>query len=214
MESDQVAVEHRPSASQIKNFRPQKQEKQQKSAADCVASLREFCEKPPPQVTIHEEGLQCSAEAVRIMFSFDLALEWLQTQDLPCFLMDFTWKTNRPGLVLGAIGPVGLKAWADGKPHMRFCPIVFMLSHAEDLEPQKMLVEKYISMAKQVGVTLTDGFFDCSCFLGAQSALQSEESMRAIRLHRCLQHSKENLKREGKRRDPQSGDSRLRGSGM
>ena len=77
MERDQVPVEHRPSASQIKNFRPQKQEKQQKSAADCVAPLREFCEKPPPQVTIHEQGLLCSAEAVRIMFSFDLALEWL-----------------------------------------------------------------------------------------------------------------------------------------
>ena len=65
MERDHVPVEHRPSASQIKNFRPQKQEKQQKSAV------------PPPQVAIHEQGLLCSVEAVRIMFSFDLALEWL-----------------------------------------------------------------------------------------------------------------------------------------
>ena len=64
-------------------------------------------------------------------------------------------------------------------------------------------------MSKQAGVSLTHGFFDCHCYNGASAALDSDETMRHVRRHRCLQHSKENLRSEGRRKDPVSGDAQL-----
>ena len=60
-------------------------------------------------------------------------------------------------LVLGAKGPIGLKAGSDGKPHLRFCPIVFLLAHSEDEESQGLLVKIIVEMSKAVNVTLTHG---------------------------------------------------------
>ena len=181
----------------------------QKLAAACVASLQHWLQSPPANVVIHQECLECSAESVRIVFSFTLAEEWLKTQDLPCFLMDYTWKTNQPGLVLGAIGPAGLRVWPDGKPHVRFCPILFLLAHSEDEDSHHLLVKKYVEMSKSLGITLTDGFFDNSCYVGAKSALEAGKTMRHVRLHRCLQHCKENMKAEGRKKCPESGVSWL-----
>lgn len=95
------------------------------------------------------------------------------------------------------------------QPHLRFCPIVFLLSHSEDHESHALLLKKFVEMSKQAGVSLTHGFFDCHCYNGASAALDSDETMRHVRRHRCLQHSKENLRSEGRRKDPVSGDAQL-----
>ena len=190
MEKEGVPLDVRPQAWLLKNCRPSRQDLKMKLS--CVASLKEFFSTPPDRVVLREECQVVSTEQVRTMFSFDLAEEWLSTQNLSCFSMDFTWKTNVNGLLLGAIGPCGLKAWPDGKPHLRFRPIiVFLLSHSEDHESRALLLKKFVEMSKQAGVTLSHGFFDCTCYNGARSALESDESMCHVKLHRCLQHSKE-----------------------
>ena len=74
------------------------------------------------------------------------------------------------GLVLGAIGPIGLKAGSDGKPHLRFCPIVFLLAQSEDEESQGLLVKKIVEVSKAVNVTLVHGFFrHCLLHWGTKS---------------------------------------------
>lgn len=205
MEQQQVPVDQRPEAWQLQNFRPSRQETKVRLAADCVASLQDFLARPPAHVVLFEDCQVVSPDEVRIMFTFDQATEWLSTHNLPCFSMDFTWKTNIGALLLGAIGPCGLKAWPNGKPHLRFCPVLFLLSHAEDEESHGMLVRKYVQMSTDAGVNLTHGFFDCACYNGARAALEGDETMKHVRLHRCLQHSKENLRLEAKRKDPVSG---------
>lgn len=62
------------------------------------------------------------------------------------------------------------------QPHLRFCPIVFLLSHSEDHESHALLLKKFVEMSKQAGVSLTHGFFDCHCYNGASAALDSDET--------------------------------------
>ena len=122
-----MPVDERPATWQLKNYRPSRQDTGMKLAASCVASLKEFLSRPPDHVVLHHQVV--STEQVRIMFSFDLAEERLTTQNLPCFSMDFTWKTNVNGLLLGAIGPLGLKAGPDGTASPSF------LSHCVSFVP-------------------------------------------------------------------------------
>ena len=203
MKRDKIPVDQRPAPWQLKNYRTSRQDTNERLAADCVASLQQFLSDPPAHVVLHEECQVVSAESVRIMFSFDQAEEWLSTQNLPCFSMDFTWKTNVAGLVLGAIGPIGLKAGSDGKPHLRFCPIVFLLARSEDEESQGLLV-KNRGDVKGCQRHLDAWFLDNACYTGARKALEQDETMGHVKLHRCLQHGKENLRAEGRRKDPVS----------
>ena len=91
---EKIPVDQRPAPWQLKNYRPSRKDTNEKLAADCVASLQQFLSDPPAHVVLHEECQVVSAESARVMFSFDQAEEWLSTQKLPCFSMDFTWKTN------------------------------------------------------------------------------------------------------------------------
>ncbi|CAE7269031.1 unnamed protein product [Symbiodinium sp. CCMP2456] len=147
MERDEVPVSHRPPAWQIANFRP-KPERQSKLAADCVASLQRFVNNPPQDIVVYD-GSVITDEEARIMFSFDMASDWLKQQPLSSFLMDFTHKTNAKDLLLGAIGPVGLHTEKDGagRPAMRFMPMFFLLAHTEDHEAHEQLVRKYVAAA-------------------------------------------------------------------
>ena len=209
MEQQQIPVQERPPAWQIQNYRPQKRQQVQKQAADCLLALRAFLQSPPETLRVDTDSLVCNEEQVRILFAVPEATEWFQTCNLPWFLCDFTMKTNKPGLVLGAIGPVGLKRGAGGRPHLRFVPVQYMLSHTEDQEAHSLLVKKYVQMAADAGIQLTDGIFDCACYAGAKAALSGEGMPQNIFLHRCLQHTKENLKEEAKKRDEATGQPRL-----
>ena len=73
-----------------------------------------------------------------------------------------------------------------------------------------MLVEKYLGMVEASRVSVTDGFFDCACYNGAKSAWRLNEQWSHVRLHRCLQHTKANLKAEAVKRDCATGEPELK----
>lgn len=60
----------------------------------------------------------------------------LQDSELSSFLMDFTFCCCREGLVLGSVGPVGLRRG----PSMRFFPVVLVVSIMEDEDAQVTLL--------------------------------------------------------------------------
>ena len=122
---------------------------------------------------------------------------------LPCFLMDFTFSTNEEGLLLGAIGPVGLLP-TSSKPQMRFFPVMFVLADAEDEEAHRLCIQLFRQAAPDQNVELTDAFLDCACLKTA--TLECGDS---VFLHRCLQHTKTNIKSEARRKDSVSGRPRL-----
>ena len=126
---------------------------------------------------------------------------------MACFLLDFTFKTNQESLLLGAIGPCGLRQTNSG-PHVRFVPVLFMLAEAEDEEAHGLLSRLFLQKAARFGKHYTDAFLDMACFNGA--AAECERSSYKLFLHRCLQHVKTNVRHESARRDGASGQSRLR----
>ena len=69
---------------------------------------------------------------MRISFTTVAALAHAEECQLEGMLVDFTFATNVEGLVLGAGGPVGLRA-TNGLPQMRFVPHVLLLADAEDM---------------------------------------------------------------------------------
>ena len=131
MELAEVPIEHRPQPWQIKNFRPSKGESRARLAADCMMSLAGLVQRPPESFLVDPSSV-CSESEVKILFGFNLALDWLRQQSLSNCLMDFTHRTNAPNLLLGAIGPVGLFTSDSGKPAMRFFPVFFLLARTED----------------------------------------------------------------------------------
>ena len=66
----------------------------------------------------------------------------------------------------GALGPVGINVGRT-QPHMRFYPIMFMVSDAEDAEAHALLTNLYIEHAAAHGVEVTDAFLDQACLAGA-----------------------------------------------
>ena len=88
--------------------------------AVCFGTLREFLQSPLPDVVhVFQDLVVCTPEKIRVPFACQTALNYARKQGLTSFLMDFTFKTNQQGLLLGAIGPVGIHV-LDGLTHMRF----------------------------------------------------------------------------------------------
>ena len=86
--------------------------------------------------------------------------------------MDFTFRTNREGLVLGAIGPVGLDI-SGVQPSCRFLPMFFVVADSEDHAARPLCLQLYLDWATSDGIVVRDGFFDCSCLQSAQAVLGS-----------------------------------------
>ena len=80
-------------------------------------------------------------EAVRIPFTTKTALAHARECELEGMVSDFTFETNVEGLLLGAAGPVGLRA-TNALPRMRFAPHVLLLSDSAD-EPGQSGVIKH-----------------------------------------------------------------------
>ena len=78
--------------------------------AVCLGALRDFLQSPLPDVVhIFHEQVVCTPDKIRVPFACQTALNYAREQGLTSFLMDFTFKTNQQGLLLGAIGPVGIQ---------------------------------------------------------------------------------------------------------
>ena len=70
-------------------------------------------------------------ELVRIPFTTKTALAHAQECELEGVVSDFIFETNVEGLLLGAPGPIGLRA-TNALPRMRFVPHVLLFSDSED----------------------------------------------------------------------------------
>ena len=193
-----------PTASQVKHQRNLCKTGTKRLATGCVGSLKDFLDNVPAGVLVAHSHVQCDAEHVRIPFTTDVILAEAKRLGLNCFLMDFTFKTNCDGLLLGAVGPVGLDP-SDGQVTMRFMPVYFLLADAEDDQAMELLFNLYLDWAHETGIEVTDGFFDCSCLRSAESVCGHR-----VFLHRCLQHVKMNIKAEARKKDDQTGLPRLR----
>ena len=204
MRADGIPPDERPSDAALKWHRPKRHIVMPKAyPSECIGQLKQFLESPPEGVHIYSEHVIVTEDKVRIPFSINVAQDEVVKTKLPSFLMDFTFKTNKEGLLLGAVGPVSLRC-PTGAPHMRFLPSVFLVCDAEDEEAQRLCVRLYLDVATEAGYPVTDAFLDCSCFSGAAA-----ECGEAMYLHRCLQHVKKNIKAEAARKDPATGQRRL-----
>ena len=187
MREEGVPLEHRPSAVQIKNKRPKQAAKDAASGIRCLGDLRRFVSSPPADVHVYAEHAVCEAERVLVPFSLKQPVEdQMRNLSLECFLLDWTFNTNASGLLLGAVGPVGLHS-QQNCCSMRFMPVLFVLASSEDEPAQHLAVRLYYEAADRLGVKVAHGFFDCSCFYGVASFAASES--RAINIRRCLQHA-------------------------
>ena len=213
MEQDGVPAEHRPQPWQLKNFRPQRKKGyERKLSTDCLGSLRSFVESPPPTMKVDQSSMVLTETDVTVVFWCPSAEEQMAKLKLPGFLCDATFDTNDMSLALSAIGPVGLFVDGRKKPCMRFLPVYFLLSRTEDDGSHCVLFRQYVQTAIANGIELTDGYFDCFVMNSARSFFGGDDFQQPISLHRCLQHTKSNLRAEARKRDPASGVPRLRNS--
>ena len=123
-----------------------------------------------------------------------------------CFVCDFTYELCHEGLVLGCIGPVGLRL-SEAGPTMRMIPAFYVLSSAEDYDAHEVLLRLYFDSLHAKGQKATHGFFDCSCMQSVMNFCKAEGI--SLYCHRCLQHVKTNCKDQSAKRDPVTGKARL-----
>ena len=90
--------------------------------AECIGSFTEFLEKSLADLKVFTEKMILTPSKLIIPFCSTRSIKKLKVLNyLPSFLMDFTFKTNYHGLLLGVAGPAGM--WQDEKTsesHMRF----------------------------------------------------------------------------------------------
>ena len=89
-------------------------------------------------------------------------------------------------------------------------PTHFLLSRKEDKESQMTLFKAFAAAAHRNGIRLSHGFADCSCMEGIQAVIESDPGLQHVQVHRCLHHTKQNVKQEVKRRNSETGEVRLR----
>jgi hypothetical protein len=203
MSAAAVPMDERPSLKQLENQRRGKTGSQSFSS-DCMGTVIDYLSNPPREVCILSDDVVCCEDKMRVPFMAPGAIEVCRQINSGSFLMDFTFKTNNAGLLLGAIGPVAL-SFEKTLPHMRFFPAIFLLSDKEDEETQRLAVRTYLREMRAVGVQITDGFFDCSCLDGAYAEVGD-----TLFLHRCLWHVKSNVKFAASKKDEVSGQTRLK----
>ena len=162
-----------------------------------LGELQQFLDESLADISIFGSHVILTEDKCRILFTSPKAGEMIEKlRHLTGFVMDFTFNTNEHGLLLGVIGPVGLWQEKDSEePHMRFFPAIFMLADKEDKEAHHLLLDLYLNTADSIDMKVTDGYVDCACLESLISRLPPE---RGVDLHRCLQHTRTNVKCEGK----------------
>ena len=212
MEHARVPLEERPSERQIEQQRRGDASGPSRYPAHTIGLLRTFLENPPPGVHIFSEDVVLTSEEVRIPFTGSLmwgnGAETLAS--LQNFLFDYTFATNRHGLLLGAIGACGLHlSDRTHLPAMRFVPAVFCISTNENEDAHAILLRLYETLRSQAVVEplpLSDAYLDFACLTSAVKYFGD----RCVYLHRDFQHVKTDIKKEAKVKDKVSGNTRLR----
>ena len=190
MRREKIPEEELPTEKQLKNLRHKlKQEKIITALPlESFEELKGFVSNPPENVRILEDHVCLEEDRVMIPFCLansDRTDEILMDADLNTFLLDYTFNCCKEGLLVGSCGPVGLRVDKRG-PSMRFLPVVFMVSTAEDGEAQQLLFNLWLERCHSVDVSVDIGFFDCSCFQSVSKACK--EANLGIQVRRCLQH--------------------------
>lgn len=135
-----------------------------------------------------------STEQGRIMFSFDLAEEWLKTQNLPCFSMDLC---GRQMSMVSCWARLVRLGWKRARMESLtfvfvllffFCPIAASQEVCGDVEAS--------------GCQLDAWLFDCHCYNGAIAALDSDESMRRSGFTGASSTARKICERKGARKIP------------
>lgn len=176
-------------------------------SVDCFEDLEKFLQEPPACIRIQQEAVVKESGRLCVPFSCPVLDSILAEMQLTCFVCDFTYKVCKEGLLLGCVGPCGLRE-TEGGPAMRMIPAFFVAATAEDEESTKVLLRLYFQFMKSKGLVPTDGFFDCSCMQAAVAFCQEENVQ--FYVHRCLQHVKWNVRDEAGRRDAATGRARLK----
>ena len=192
---------------QLKNQRPSCRPKDREFSTDCLAELQKFLADPPACIRIIQEHVVCTKKEVCIPFVCPCTHAILQDSGLHSFVMDFTYKTNRDGLLLGCIGPLGLLQLKNSLPSVRMVPAVFCLSSAENEAAHVLLLDLFLQHCELWNLNMTDAFLDCSCLHAVRKACA--EAPRKMYLHRCLQHVKKNVREESARKNSETGTPRL-----
>ena len=178
---------------------------------ECIGMLRDFLSNPPPGVHVCTDRVILTADEIRVPFlasrAWDSSSKFAKRKG---FLMDYTFNTNRHGLLLGTCGPCGLRCAQRNKmlPSVGFVPFVFCISHAEDEAAHVLLLEVYeewCSKCKE-SLPIEDGFMNHSCLTSATTYFHG----RPVYLHRCLQHVKTDIRKEARKKDEVNGAPRLR----
>ena len=204
-----VPAQELPSMVQLKNQRPGVK-KETDYSTDCLQQLKKFLAEPPDGLCIYHDKVVCEPKEVRIPFSVSGTHEVFQDCGLSAFLLDFTYKTNRDGLLLGCIGAAGLLSPARSLPSVRMIPGFFVLANSEDEAAHVVLLDLFFEHAKKWNMKLTDGFLDCKCLNAVLKWCRQTDQK--LFLHRCLQHVKKNIRDESGKRDSVTGQPRLRNS--
>ncbi|CAK0807730.1 unnamed protein product, partial [Prorocentrum cordatum] len=229
MERDKVPLKERPDLKQLQNARTRKPEEPRIPVVAgrvtvrwnaCIGEMKDWLKKDHNPIFLlnmvdTKTGQQTpvvTEKNLRIPFTHGVSEALLAEHRLEWLLMDWTWKTNYHGMLVGAVGPVGLHVdEATGLPTMRFLPVVFMASETEDDEASELLLQAYFEIADRLGISTTHAVMDCRC-MGAAAPLCEA---RGIRLRRCLQRVKGNVADEGKKMlDKGSGVKRMKNTAL
>ena len=119
-----------PSVQQIKNYRHMlsSKEKPEAYSVECLGELRAFIDDPLTDVKILTDYVVLSEDRVLSPFCVDsdeMDQLWVQAS-LHAGLMDFTFKKNKEGLLLGCCGPSGFHILPGKPPSMRVMPRVLL----------------------------------------------------------------------------------------
>lgn len=207
MQSQQVPADQRPSVNQLRNRRPsQRGTSDQHAPVQCLGDAQRFLEHPPSDIHPLRDLSIVSEETVSILFTVSGVEELLADLELTGCLLDWTYQTNREGLLLGCVGPIGLHVTDQG-PTMRLVPVYFALSSSENEDATRKLLKVYLDKMKALGCEVQDLFADCSV-IQAALAMQRDGGDQ-LYLHRCLQHVKSNVSQAAGKKDDVTGKLRL-----
>ena len=88
---------------------------------------------------------------------------------------------------------------------MSFVPTVFIVADKEDDDARRQLLRLYLDHGVEDPSTVTDGFLDYSCLLAAEKEVGD-----TMYLHRCLQHTKTDIRAAAATKSTKTGAPRLR----
>lgn len=128
MADAEIPPEQRPDLTQLKNRRPtQATSKSRVVPVHSLGDLQKFIQASPENIQIFDDLVVCNEERAQIPFACKCLTDILSSYNLTVFVCDYTYKVCQEGLLLEAIGPVGLSMTMWG-PRMRMVPAFFIIS--------------------------------------------------------------------------------------